>query len=266
MSNPVLLQPPDLTHLPYPVHLRMAQFPAGSRFVSHRHDWGQLNYSATGVMELMIDGKRFLSPPQYAIWIPPGAWHDAHIREAVTYQSAYIDADWCKDLPDSPRAIAISAVSRAILADFATRKVAVPQTPEDQRLAQVLLDQIHAAPCLESYLPASQDPLVARLLERLHADPGDNRTLAEWAAVLHVTERTLARHCRAALGMSIGEWRQRQRYLVALSRLDEGATVQSIALELGYGTASAFIVMFQRRGGMSPEQYRRDRVRHLSEG
>ncbi|GGY21049.1 AraC family transcriptional regulator [Paludibacterium paludis] len=258
MSTENLLHPPQMERLPYPIHLRLARFPAGSRFVSHAHPWGQLNYSATGVMELDIGGRRFLSPPQYAIWIPPRVEHDAHIRQAVVYQSAYIDEAWCRDLPDAPKAIRIGSVVKAILADFALRDVSVPSTRADRRMARVLLDQIPLAPCSASYLPGSGDPLVSRLLDAWQRDPADSRTLARWADELHVTERTLARRCRVELGMSAGEWRQRQRYLHALTLLDAGLTVQNAALELGYGTASAFIAMFQRRGGVTPDQYRRD--------
>lgn len=58
--------------------------------------------------------------------------------------------------------------------------------------------------------------------------------------------------------MPFGEWRQRQRFsLAALPMLERGDTVQAIALELGYSTASAFIAMFRRQGGGTPDQFRR---------
>ncbi|WP_246846031.1 helix-turn-helix domain-containing protein [Klebsiella pneumoniae] len=42
----------------------------------------------------------------------------------------------------------------------------------------------------------------------------------------------------------------------AIESLEAGLTVQRIALELGYTTPSAFIVMFKRFTGTTPEQYR----------
>jgi len=121
----------------------------------------------------------------------------------------------------------------------------------------VLVDQLHLAPCSRNYLPGSDEPVIAALLAALQADPGSNRSLADWAAQLHVTERTLARRCQRELGMPFGEWRQRQRFLAALPMLERGDTVQAIALELGYSTASAFIAMFRRQGGGTPDQFRR---------
>jgi AraC-like DNA-binding protein len=51
------------------------------------------------------------------------------------------------------------------------------------------------------------------------------------------------------------------KLVAALSQLEEGASVGSVARSLGYGTASAFIAMFQRLTGTTPDQMRRDGAR-----
>ncbi len=48
------------------------------------------------------------------------------------------------------------------------------------------------------------------------------------------------------------------RYLLAIDALEAGLSVQQIAYDLGYSTPSAFIAMFQREAGTSPEQFRRE--------
>ncbi|MGO4330066.1 helix-turn-helix domain-containing protein [Cupriavidus sp. 2TAF22] len=96
-----------------------------------------------------------------------------------------------------------------------------------------------------------------RCLRALEADPGDNRALPELAHAANTTERTLARRCRRDLGMSFAEWRQRMRVLKAMSLLEAGRTVEAIALDLGYGSASAFISMFRRMMGVTPDEFRR---------
>jgi AraC-like DNA-binding protein len=95
------------------------------------------------------------------------------------------------------------------------------------------------------------------VLQALQADPGDNRPLVEWAREVHVSERTLARLCLRELGMSFGDWRQRMRFLAAIEALEGRRSVQEIAFDMGYSSASAFISMFQRLAGCTPEQYRR---------
>ena len=49
--------------------------------------------------------------------------------------------------------------------------------------------------------------------------------------------------------MSLGQWTRRQGLLHALRRLAGGEAVNTVALELGYNGASAFIAMFRRELG-----------------
>lgn len=98
---------------------------------------------------------------------------------------------------------------------------------------------------------------MSQILDALSAEPGDNRPLADWAARIHVSERTLARQFLRELGMSFGEWRLRLRFLRAIEALEAGTPIQSIAFDLGYSSASAFIAMFQRQAHCTPQQYRR---------
>ncbi|WP_254597715.1 helix-turn-helix domain-containing protein [Burkholderia lata] len=94
------------------------------------------------------------------------------------------------------------------------------------------------------------------LLACLQKDPGDNRTVADWASEFNVTERTLARMSQRELGMPLGEWRQRLRFLRALSALETKRDIKEIAFDLGYSSPSAFVVMFRKLSGKTPQQYR----------
>ncbi|BCQ61477.1 hypothetical protein PBOI14_32270 [Pseudomonas sp. Boi14] len=65
------------------------------------------------------------------------------------------------------------------------------------------------------------------------------------------------RRSQRELGMSLVEWRQRLKVVQALALLEQGRTVESIGLDLGYSSASAFISMFRRMMGTTPDEYRR---------
>lgn len=56
--------------------------------------------------------------------------------------------------------------------------------------------------------------------------------------------------------MPFSEWRQRLRFLHAISLLEQGEAVQDIAARLGYSSSSALIAMFQQQSGTTPERYR----------
>src|SRR3546814_4773568 len=47
------------------------------------------------------------------------------------------------------------------------------------------------------------------------------------------------------------------RVVKAMPLLEEGRTVETIAGELGYGSASAFIAMFRRLMGVTPDEFRK---------
>ncbi len=145
-----------------------------------------------------------------------------------------------------------------MLEQLRARGIGTPRRPPDARLVAVLVDELAAAPRQGTYLPTSEDPLLRPILGALEAQPEDPRTLAQWARVVHATERTPARRCQRDLGMAFGEWRQRLRLVRALALLEAGRSVESIALDLGYGSSSAFIAMFRRMTGSSPAKLRKD--------
>ena len=256
-----IISVPDFSELPCPVYLRHDEFGADSHSSAHEHAWGQLNFTARGVVELDIAGQRFLSPPQYAVWIPPHMTHSAYNRQAIIYRSVYLSLEHSAHLPAEPCTLVISDILKAILNDFAERDVKVPEDPADIRLAHVLVDQLRLAKVQTRYLPYAQSPGLLAVLQTLQANPGDNRPLLEWARQVHVSERTLARQCVRELGMSFGDWRQRLRFLASIEALEGSRTVQEVAFDMGYSSASAFIAMFQREAGCTPEQYRRQAKR-----
>lgn len=237
---------------PRPLSFRTEVYRGGTAFPRKIQPWGELLYALSGVCEIEVEGRRFLSPPSYGIWIPPGTAHEAWSREDMLYVTTYVSAELCESLPRSVRTLALSPLLKAVLADFAGRGVTVPQSAPDRRLARVLVDQIALAPQFDSYLPFTADRLLAGIVDSLSADPGNRLSLAEWARRAGVTERTLSRRWQSSFGIPFSEWRLRLKLVRALSLLDAGEQVQSVARALGYSDASAFIAMFRRMTGSSP--------------
>lgn len=256
--------PPFNEALPASIYFRTAHMPAEAAYPQHRHAWGELVYSFSGVMEVKLARHHYLAPPQYAIWLPPLVEHMGLNRHEACHCSLYIAAELCDRLPCTTCAITVSPLVRAILDYLRQHPPELPQTQEDERLLQVLVDQLASASCAGSYLPTSDDPLLGPVLRALEASPGDTRTLAALAQAAHTTERTLTRRCQRDLGMSFAEWRQRLRAVKAVPLLEAGQTVESIAFDLGYGSASAFITMFRRLMGATPDEFRKGAGRSLA--
>ncbi len=254
----VQLVPVKVDEITEPFHVRYDEYAAGTWADAHSHRLGHLNYTPHGTISMDTAQGRFVAPPQYGVWIPPAVEHSCYLQHAAVYRAFYLQPELCDTLPTHTCLLKISPIIKSILADFNQRGIETPSTPQDLRLAEVLLDQMRGSEVQGSYLPDAQTPPLQSILDALRQEPGHRASIAEWAERVHMTERTLARHCQQELGMSLGDWRQRLRYLRAVDGLEHGQSVQAIALDLGFSTPSAFIAMFQREAGVSPDQFRRE--------
>ena len=255
MNLQVEYQPPmDAPLLRY--FLRYDETNAKTEYLAHAHDWGQVIFVTSHVLEMEVEGERLLTPADMPIWIPPGHRHSSYNHQHAQFRTFNIAADLCAGMPPKAGLLHVDAIVHAIMNEFAQRTLEQPQTAVDWRLCEVLVDRLRLAAIHTSYLPMSDDKFLAPILRALEAHPGDNTTLAHWAKRVFTTERTLARRCQQQLNMSFSEWRQRLRFLRAIALLEQGCSVQGIAHELGYSSASALIVMFQQHAGTTPDRYR----------
>lgn len=60
--------------------------------------------------------------------------------------------------------------------------------------------------------------------------------------------------------MSFGRWRQQLHLMLAVQWLGAGASVQQVADDLGYGSASSFVSMFRKNLGAPPARYMAERA------
>lgn len=250
-SNPI----PSFKELPSELFFRHDDLEA-MEWDAHSHPWGQLNYISHGVMNIEIDGVRYLSPPQYAVWIPPFFVHFSYTLSKAVFRSVYVNDVNSALLPARPCTMKLSPVLRAIFDDFAIRSITIPITEQDLRMTQVALDQILNLKIYDNYLPYASSSDLTFILNELQINPGDRRSISVFADLINMTSRSLERKCQRELGLSFGEWRLRLKFMYALECLDAGHTVQKISYDLGYSTPSAFIVMFRRFAGTTPDNYR----------
>ncbi|WP_145559758.1 AraC family transcriptional regulator [Yersinia bercovieri] len=242
---------------PQSLSFRCERYHANTEFLPHTHTYGQLICVKSGVLAMSIGGQRFLAPPEFSVWVPAGVEHSSFNRKLLHFRAIDIALDLCDGLPDSACLMNISPIVSAIMEDCFSRGLLMPESEQDRRLAHVFIDQLRVSPVQRTYLPTSQDKLLSPILAALERCPADNTSLALWARRVYTTERTLSRRCQQELGMAFSEWRQRLRFLHAISLLEQGKTVQNVALDVGYSSASAFIAMFQQVAGTTPERFRR---------
>ncbi|API76648.1 AraC family transcriptional regulator [Ralstonia pseudosolanacearum] len=240
-----------------PFYFRYGRLAAETDIELHTHPWGQLSRISLGLLEMTVESRRLTAPAEYLIWVPANLPHASSIRQATDYISVYVAKPLAIRLPATSCLIPQTPLVRALFEDFAARRVTTVADDWDMRQFELMIELLARAGHADSYLPDSSDRQLEPILHAIRLDPADATTLQAWAERVHSTERTLARRFQSELGMSFVQWRNRVRLLRALVWLKEDRPVHDIALALGYGTASAFIAMFRKQIGFSPQRYRR---------
>lgn len=250
-----LISPADASDSGGPLLRAVAERTGAPRVTdSHSHARGQLLGATRGLLSVTAGDKRWVVPATHAVWIPPRVPHALRSHGPFAGWSVYVAELPCNGLPRHPRIIVASALLRAAV----DRATAWPKGYLDdvqQRLADVIMDEIRDSPEVPLSLPMPMDARLLKIARALSERPDDGRRLDDWAAWAGIAPRTLTRRFLAETGFSFTEWRQRLRLLRALELLAAGKPVGAIALDLGYDNVSAFIALFRRTFGVTPGQY-----------
>lgn len=221
----------------------------------HSHVRGQVFCVESGLVHVRTSHGSWLLPPHRAGWIPPGEPHWVHMVGAQSGWSVIVAPEPARLLPDRPAVFGISEVMRALVRRAVCWDEMVSLQPAQERLMQVLLDEMVQAPQEPLHLPMPRDARLARIARALFDAPDDPRGLEEWAKWGGVSPRSLRRLMLAETGMSFGAWRQQASLTRALEMLAQGQAVAVVADALGYAAPSNFIAMFRRAFGETPARY-----------
>lgn len=107
-------------------------------------------------------------------------------------------------------------------------------------------------------LSGMRDPALARVLRAMHADVRASWTVAALARIAGMSRSAFAARFSEKLGCGAIEYLARWRMALAKDALLRGAvSLDRIADQIGYESASAFSTAFRKRLGCSPGRYAR---------
>lgn len=254
------LKVPEIETLPGPVFVRAQDIPPGYRFPSHSHPWHQLIYAISGSLVVEAAHQRVVCGPEQAVWIPTGTVHAVASRYGAQFRSLYLRTSVGRGMAARYALLQVSALLRELIREAAwlgeQRVAGVATLAYTQRVHGLILDQLPRLERVQAPLPWPQSPMLRKLCEAIDRAPADADDIATWGARLGASERTLTRRFQAELGMNFREWKRRLRLFKSMELLGAGMSVTATALELGYGSPSAFSYMFTREMGCSPKTYR----------
>jgi len=245
---------------PRPITMRAQTIPPRHHFPKHAHDWHQLVYAVDGTLTVSADRQTFVVSPDQAVWLPTGVPHAVGSLLGAEFRSLWIANEAGRALPSTSAVLAVSPLLKALIVEAAEIDGKRLTDGYPDRIAAMILDQLGRARKLSTALPWPKDARLLALCEALYLDPSDERNVGEWARELGMSSRTLTRRFEAELGLPLRSWKRKLRLFRAIELLGGGLSVTTAAMELGYGSASAFIFAFRSELGCSPYSYMSQRA------
>lgn len=224
---------------------------------AHSHRRGQLLYASTGVLTTITSEGSWVVPPRRALWIPAGIAHEVHMGGPVATRSAYVtpEAALAAGLPTHCQVIAVSPLLHELLQEAVDLPAEYDLDGRDGRVMALLLEEIRRMPTLPLSAPLPREKRLANLCRELLDRPSQEVKIDDMARRAGMSRRHFTRTFRDETGMSFTAWRQQACLLAALTRLGNGEPITQVAVDLGYGSPSAFTAAFRRVLGAAPSRY-----------
>ncbi len=239
-----------------PISMLYRKLPPLSVVAAHSHNWGQLVYASTGVLDVTTPSGRYLVPPHRAVWVPPEHPHEISSLHGAEISSVYITIDEAQSLVNHCYVLEVSLLLRELILEALRQPSEYEWLSSEGRLFRTLRDQVIGANPVPLHLPLPSDSRLQKICTELQNHPERKRNLEQWGEFAGASSRTVQRLFLKETGLSFRSWRQQLRLQIALQRLaTEKHSVTRIACDLGYESSSAFISMFQQQLGVTPGEY-----------
>ncbi|MEV1006497.1 AraC family transcriptional regulator [Streptomyces sp. NPDC049881] len=218
----------------------------------HSHPFHELLWNQRGASTAVVGNRVWTVAPALGLWMPAGTPHSGSAAAGTWLRTSFFGTGGAAPLPGVPVGVEITPLLRLLL-----DRLAEPGLPAASRSVTeaMLLDVLTPSPH-ELLVNVPVSALLRPIADAVRADPRDRRTLADWAAELGVSARTVTRAFNAETGTSFARWVTAVRAQHAVALLTRGWEVEEVAAEAGYGSASAFGAAFRRTTGLTPGVFR----------
>jgi AraC-like DNA-binding protein len=206
-------------------------------------------------MRVRTPRRAWLVPPTRALWIPARTVHELRMHGEVEMRSLYITEPAAVGMPQTCRVLDVTPLARELVVRASTLSHDYDESSDDGLLMKVLLAEIGRLPQCTFDLPLPESADLSRLCEQILKDLEKARPRHVAGDQPNVSGRTLYRRFLAETGISFAQWKRQATLLESIRRLADGTPVTSVALDMGYESASAFSTMFRRAVGAPPRAF-----------
>ena len=239
------------------VEFRTFGYDNGEREHMHAHEAAQMIYVTQGVLRVLTPSGIWMLPPFHALWLPPAILHELQSIGETQMRSAYVNIRPEQGLENwtTCRVVQVSDLLDALVKALCASSIDDADRRAEHAIPLFFLELARAPTILTGSLPLPEDRRLRALCEQLLSYPENTDTIELWSERVGASPRTIARVFREETGLSFAQWRQQLRLSEALARLALDVPITTIATELGYQSTSAFISMFKKTLGATPQRF-----------
>ena len=194
-------------------------------------------------------------PTSRALWIPSGIPHAVRMAGAVSLRTLYLRPKLARGLPRTCAVVNISPLLKELILYTCQFKALNKRIQARRHLIGVMLDLLVSLQTVPLQLPRPVDPRSLKVADFFYSDPGSAIPMDEICRRAGACKRTIERLFVQDTRMTLGRWRQQLRLMHSMRLLAQGMKINAVALEAGYASPSAFILMFKSALGTTPGQY-----------
>ncbi|WP_106402843.1 helix-turn-helix domain-containing protein [Actinocorallia populi] len=219
---------------------------------AHSHPFHELLWNERGTSTAVVGTRAWTVTPALGLWMPAGTLHSGSAIAGTLCRANFFGFGTMTSLSDTPVGVEITPLLRLLL-----ERLADTELPDGSRaVTEAMVLDVLTPSSRELLLQMPTSDLLRPIADAVRSDPGDRRTLANWASQLGVSRRTITRAFNAETGTSFARWVAAVRVQHAVALLTRGWEVDAVAEKVGYRSASAFGAAFRRTTGLTPGTFR----------
>lgn len=212
-----------------------------------------LLWQVRGVSDFVLDGQPCTLQVGHALWVPSGVVHGFTTRMNSVLLPVVFPVATTATVLHEPAVIPVDRDLRTLFLAYIQTTYSIIRPNID--IARQIFALIEGTPAALADLPMPSAEPALSVAEALRFNPGDPRGVKELAFSAHTSARTIERAFLAETGMTLRQWRIKNRMEVAGVLLRSTTTIDAVAHRVGYTSTSAFRRVFKQHFGIPPKEY-----------